>query len=664
MDPLSVTNISGNTVRNLTRTQSVIGSGTCYGMYISSGGRIMNVFNNTVNDLYNSTTGTLGGLYTFPSANIYNVYGNTVRDLRKLEGGSGAMYCLYYSQSTPITVVYNNQVYNITCGSSTSTSVIYGMYNNGSPPAVGGIENVNNNTVHDITHMGTTASTSLFFVGIYSGTGTTGGCDKVLYGNSVYNVTTNYGQTGGIYMNYADTAYIYKNRIYNIRNTTGIGNTPQTYGILMTNTIATAVYFTYNNFISELYADMNPTFPAILGIWHNGTLASGHYYNTIYLNATSSGTNFGTMALYIAGTTPNVDLRNNIVVNKSVATGTGATVCLFRADTTTTNYNSASNNNNFYAGTPSAQNLIYLDPSISTPHAFQTISDFKTYVAPRENNSFTEDSPFLNTTTHPYNLHMSTVIPTACEGGGIPISAPFAITTDYDGNTRNAVTPDVGADEFAGLPAVITVNLNVVPGGFYNSATGKLRMRDTVRAYLVDSAAGCLKVDSAKGVLDSVTFLTSFTFNNASNGNYFLVVKHRNHVVISSSNRITVTRGAVTAYNFTDAGTKAYGSNMIQVSSSPVVWGMLPGDINQDQFVDGLDQTIWVGQSGLDGYLRGDLNGDGFVDGLDQSLWVPYSGLGSIMPCGFTRPLNTKQFDGSIKIKDNQQPNEGKKINR
>lgn len=642
-DVNSVTNISGNTVRNLTRTQSAAAAGTCYGFYLSSCGRTVNIFNNTAYNLYNATTtGTLAGIYCFPSANTLNVYGNTIRDLRKLEGATtAAIYGLYWSQSTPIQNCYNNQVYNINNFSTTATGVIYGIYNFGSPPNVGGYESVYGNTVRDITHQGTTVSTSLFFVGIYDGAGTTGGCDKTMHDNTIYNVTTNYGQTGGIYMNYADTAYIYNNRIYNIRNTTGVGNTPQVYGVLMTNTILTSVYNVYNNYVSELYADVNPTFPGVIGIWQNNTSAGKYYYNTIYLDGTSTGTNFGTMGLYLAGATTQLDLRNNIIINKAVSTGTGGTVALYRGESGITYYDAASNNNNFYAGTPSATNLIYLD----LVNSIQTIGDLKTLMAPRDSASFSENSPFLNTTTHPYNLHMSTVIPTYCESGGRPITTPFPITTDYDGNTRNAIRPDVGADEFAGIippPPVAVVNLSVIPGGFYNSGTSKLNMRDSIKVYLVDSAT-CLKVDSARGMVDSVTFAASISFTNAATGNYYMLVYHRNHLAVATRYKAAVTRGATVSYDFTTDSAKAFGFNMIKVSTSPVRWAMIPGDANRDGFVDAIDQTIWIAQNGLDGYLSGDFNGDRFVDAIDQALWIVFNGTSSFLPCGFSIDANTGQ---------------------
>ena len=45
-------------------------------------------------------------------------------------------------------------------------------------------------------------------------------------------------------------------------------------------------------------------------------------------------------------------------------------------------------------------------------------------------------------------------LPTLAEGAGQPLTSPIAITIDFDGNTRQS-SPDIGADEFAGISAFV-----------------------------------------------------------------------------------------------------------------------------------------------------------------------------------------------------------------
>jgi hypothetical protein len=182
-------------------------------------------------------------------------------------------------------------------------------------------------------------------------------------------------------------------------------------------------------------------------------------------------------------------------------------------------------------------------------------------------------------------------------------------------------------------PAVVT--LKVIPGGFYNTGTGQLRMRDTIKVVLVDSAT-CNKLDSAKVTIDPVTFSSSPSFINITTGSYYIYVFHRNHLTICSRLRQTVTRGSTVSYDFTTDSTKAYGCNMIKVSPSPVIWGMIPADANRDGYTDAIDQAIWIIQNGNTGYYPADFNGDGNVDGLDQSLWIIYNGRSTYLPCYVT----------------------------
>jgi trimeric autotransporter adhesin len=59
----------------------------------------------------------------------------------------------------------------------------------------------------------------------------------------------------------------------------------------------------------------------------------------------------------------------------------------------------------------------------------------------------------LAPTSIPPNLKINETIATQLESGGTPIAG---ITTDFEGDTRNATTPDIGADEFNGIGADLT----------------------------------------------------------------------------------------------------------------------------------------------------------------------------------------------------------------
>ncbi|MDZ7624304.1 MAG: hypothetical protein U5J96_07665 [Ignavibacteriaceae bacterium] len=110
--------------------------------------------------------------------------------------------------------------------------------------------------------------------------------------------------------------------------------------------------------------------------------------------------------------TPTVDLRNNVVVNASTPNGTGFAIAYRRSSTTLTSYAAASNNNDFYAGTPSAANLTFFTTAQTQ---FKQLGEDKTFVSPRDGGSVSENPPFVNVTTAPYDLHLSTSIATELE---------------------------------------------------------------------------------------------------------------------------------------------------------------------------------------------------------------------------------------------------------
>ena len=216
------------------------------------------------------------------------------------------------------------------------------------------------NTVHSVTAGGNVYG--LYFAGT----------NATAYNNNVYDITTSGINLYGIYDAAAGTTSCYKNQVYNL---TGNNANQTLYGIYITSGASNNVY---NNFVSDLKTPASGSATGLAGVYISGGTAIGLYYNTIFLNASSTGANFGSAGIY-ASTTPTVDLRDNVVVNTSTPAGTGFTTAYRRSTNTLTSYADASNNNDFYAGTPSAANLIYYDGTDTA----RTIEQFKTIVSPR-----------------------------------------------------------------------------------------------------------------------------------------------------------------------------------------------------------------------------------------------------------------------------------------
>jgi hypothetical protein len=141
---------------------------------------------------------------------------------------------------------------------------------------------------------------------------------------------------------------------------------------------------------------------------------------------------------------------DNIVFNSVYISNSSEGVCL---DTDT---NILLNNNIFQQAGNGYAIAFYDDPSnyqsdyniLYAPNGFVgyyngdllTLADFQTATG-LDLNSISADPHFIDST----NLHIDTTAASPASNAGIPITG---ITTDFDGDSRDPVTPDIGADEF------------------------------------------------------------------------------------------------------------------------------------------------------------------------------------------------------------------------
>ena len=448
--------ISGDVIannNNITLSSSI---GTTNYIYNKNGVTSETYSNNTFSSGTISSTSTTYLIYSDNNTSNKTISGN------QTSGSfitSGNLYC-YYNSNGPFgsgtEAVYNNNFSNIQIGSSSSMTVIYAMggyytrniYNNTFSHLTGGSgntyaiysttssqSNIYNNAINNITAAGIIRA-------VYAG-----GSNINIYLNHIHTINTSGSELIGLYYNGYGTSHLYRNQIYNLSSSAA--SSVKVYGTYYaTNSYSSFDLYIYNNFISDLKApNSDGTDNAVAGIYFSEIGGSnnkflGIYFNTIFLNASSSGTNFGSAGIY-SHSNNNIDLRNNIVINNSTPSGSYKTTALRRSGTDLSTYSTNSNSNCFYAGTPGANNLIYYDGTNSD----QSITDFKNRVTPRDEYSFSETPPFINSSSTPYNLHISSGTATRVESGGVPINTPITISNDFDDNARHNYYPDVGADE-------------------------------------------------------------------------------------------------------------------------------------------------------------------------------------------------------------------------
>jgi hypothetical protein len=409
------------------------------------------IYNNTVN--LNPTAGNIfqqgisvqTGEPTFTS----NIYSNTVQNCTNSLATSAGFTGISCTGSPGTLNFYSNTVTNNSIpGSGGFTGIDSGS---------AGILNMYGNTVSNNTKTGTSGTFVCMRAGA-SGSGTANAYDNNIYSN--YNTTSATGNQGGtitgINSNTGNLVKIYQNQVYDL-STAGSGTSAIVNGITVSGTNMNV----YNNFISDLRSIdgtgtiINPL-SSVNGINVSGGTAANIFYNTVYLNASSTQPIFYTSALF-ASTSPVLDLRNNILANMSTTTS-GIISAFRRNNATLATYSNNSNANVFYVNEEEEDFLCvtYYD---GTDALFFT--DYQALVGPtRDAGSFRELPPFEDVTNLPYDLRIQTTIATNCESGGVQVTSPIVISDDFFGTNRSLL-PDIGAHEFTGIPAAAVLN----PGG-------------------------------------------------------------------------------------------------------------------------------------------------------------------------------------------------------
>jgi uncharacterized repeat protein (TIGR02543 family) len=406
---------TNNNFSNITVTGATFITGVSNSDGTASGSATRTVTGNTFSNWTGGTGAITGISYSRIGGTTSTISNNTLTNI----SGQGAITGITISATANLATtlnVANNTISNLT---STGTGgTVRGLACTSASPTI----NINGNEINTLSSTGASAVTALSIGG---------------------GATTN----------------VFQNKIYNV---SGANASSTVNGILIS---AGLNINTYNNLIGDLTATAASGTDVIRGISITSTTAlSTHkiYGNTIYLNASSSGTNFGGSGIYhtVSGTstTSALDLQNNIIINGLTPRGTGLAVAFRRsagAATNLANYASTSNKNLFYAGTPGASNLIYSDGTSSA----QTMANYQAgvftagTVAPRDANSFTEawtSSNFVSVIGSSANyLQPASGFITQAESGGNTIAL---ISPDYNNVVRPALGGtgyDIGAWEFS-----------------------------------------------------------------------------------------------------------------------------------------------------------------------------------------------------------------------
>jgi hypothetical protein len=172
------------------------------------------------------------------------------------------------------------------------------------------------------------------------------------------------------------------------------------------------------------------------------------------------------------------------------------------------------------------------------------------------------------------------------------------------------------------------IKIKVFPESLLNLATGLLnKAHNASGEQFAGNVADVLTIELHEAVEPYACIGNPYTANLLTNGfasfvptqplpdQFYVVVKHRNHVETWSSVPVSLNNGYC-SYDFTQQLTSAFGHNLRQLEG---VYGLFAGDVNQDGVVDALDHIMVDNQAAQQtyGYLPEDLNGDGIVNLFD-----------------------------------------------
>jgi myo-inositol-hexaphosphate 3-phosphohydrolase len=186
------------------------------------------------------------------------------------------------------------------------------------------------------------------------------------------------------------------------------------------------------------------------------------------------------------------------------------------------------------------------------------------------------------------------------DAGLLPLNQPFNVSPwNYSGTETVTSIPDDVVDW-------VLIKLRTAPGAASEVAA---------RAVFLKNDGNIIDIDGSNEV----------RYPGITPGNYYIVICHRNHLSIMSSDAHSLNEFA-TLYDFTTAQQMAYGSNPMKELASGI-YGMIAGDGNADGEINDTDRNVvWRFQNGT-AYQYGklaDFNFDGGIDALDMNLkWRP-----------------------------------------
>lgn len=137
----------------------------------------------------------------------------------------------------------------------------------------------------------------------------------------------------------------------------------------------------------------------------------------------------------------------------------------------------------------------------------------------------------------------------------------------------------------------------------------------TLASTTIATRAALLKND---GTIVDLNGIDPVTFFVPTNVEYYIVVKHRNHLSLISSISVPLSI-STPLYNFTTGQNKAYGLNPMK-ELGVGIFGLFTADTDGSGTVNAADRSNSWNQRNLSGYFGEDVNLSGTVNASDRSI--------------------------------------------
>jgi hypothetical protein len=396
---------------------------------------------------------------------VGNIIGNTVGHPtapNSISNSARLTLCIYaFTSSLGEIIIANNTVANITGLGTTTTAGVRGISIQGGA----GIPNIYNNTIYNLSSTATNSNsltTTVMGIGLNSGSEAS---PAIIRNNKIFNISAlataaNTVPTGILLDNNSTNGILDNNKIYNITNIS-TGATASITGIQIGGGV---VNWTFKNNTIAITNGTNTNAVNIRGV-SDGAAGNNFKFlnNTIYIGGTTS---IGALnsAAYERRNTSALFLRNNIFYNERVG-GTGIHAALSQTSSTT-RWNSLSSNYNLLV----AQSSSAVAAWGTTPAAY-SFGGWQTVSLGNDLNSWSDTVAnipssllFINKANGNLLIDSTNTLCWYANGKGIALSD---VTTDMNNQNRSTTITtggtDIGAHEFTTttLPPLAKINGNI-----------------------------------------------------------------------------------------------------------------------------------------------------------------------------------------------------------